>query len=169
MEQRLASLNWLASKRNRYVDVFSGKSQANGRKNEERCKREGEQGEEKLQEGRFKRRIYKKILRVANRRDHAADIGGDGLKDDDSREMPLFVRDAEGENGKRNKCQQCDIVRHNHGGEEGEGNKKEAKLPESRDFREKAIRAAGKHAGVLKACRCAHQAKQKNNNAKVDR
>ena len=169
MEQRLASLNRLASKRNGHADVFSGKSQANGRKNEERCKREGEKGEEKLQEGRLERRIYKKILRVANRRDHAADIGGDGLKDDDSREMAFFVRDAEGKNGEWNKCQQRDIVRHNHGGEEGEGNKKKAKLPESRDFREKAIRAAGKHAGVLKACRCAHQAKQKNNNAKVDR
>ena len=82
MEQRLASLNWLASKRNGHMDVFSGESQANSRKNEQRCKREGEQGEEKLQEGRLERRVYKKILGVANGCDHAADIGGDGLKDE---------------------------------------------------------------------------------------
>lgn len=77
----------------------------------------------------MKRRVYKKVLRVADGRNHAADIGGDSLQDDDSREMPFFVCDAEGENGERNKRQQRNIVCHNHGGKEGESNKKETKLP----------------------------------------
>lgn len=75
----------------------------------------------------------KKILRVADRRDHAADVGGDSLEDNDTWEMSFFARNAEGKNGERYKCQQRNIVRHDHGGEEGKGNKKEAKLPESRD------------------------------------
>lgn len=47
MKQRLVSLDRLASERDGHVDVFSRKSQANGRKNEQCCKRKGEKGKEK--------------------------------------------------------------------------------------------------------------------------
>ena len=84
----------------------------------ERQRPEGQRRADKVGKGEVVKGIEIQILRIAHGREHAAEIGGDGLQHDDTDEIVPAVGQPQHDDSKGHEGQKRHVVGDEHGGEE---------------------------------------------------
>ena len=64
--------------------------------------------------------VYIKVLRVAERREHSAEVGGNVLHDEGERHVLFFARRGQNEVTERQEGEKRHVVGDQHGAEEGD-------------------------------------------------
>jgi len=100
---------------------FTGQQRDGGqRKNNQTDSRQGQRDREEVTDAHVVKGIQIKILRIAYRRCHAAEVRGDGLKDGNRNDLISAAQLLQQHEGKGYEDDQCHIIRDEHGTEEGE-------------------------------------------------
>ena len=107
-----------AGKRNDKFPV--GAEQYAGGCQDERKERKRQDGFEKGAGGQTEAGIQIEVLRIPDGSRHASEVGGDGLHHDDKDEIFLLTGQLKDEYRERNKCDERDIVRDEHGDKKGQ-------------------------------------------------
>ena len=117
-------------------------------------------GAEKLSQAHAGNGIKIQILGVAHGGQHAAQIGGDGLHDDNGNHTVCQVRPLEEHDGEGHKGDKGHIIGHQHGREEAEHDKGRCQLPQVFRLGEQLRRKTVEHAHLLQPAHDCHQAEQ---------
>ena len=108
-----------------------------------------------------------KILRVADRSQHTAQIGCNGLQDDDKNHQLFLSCNCENQHGKGDKGNQRHIIRNKHAHKKTQEYKDARQLPCIFRFRQYKYGQLLKKADLLEAVHHAHQGKKKGENAEI--
>jgi len=113
--------------------------------------------------------VQEEVLGVAHRGEGTADIGGDGLQDDDVHEGALLTASGEGDDGERDEGDEGHIVGDEHRGEEGQGHQGEGNPSKIGGDGEQCVGEGLEHAVMFKPRDDEHQGEEHGNGLPIDR
>ena len=113
-------------------------------------------------------RVQVEVLRVADRCEHAAEVGCDSHEDEREHECPSVIEALQDRDGEGNECYQRDVVREEHRHDEREYRKKQTDASGCREFTEQAVCQEVECSDTKKDRDDEHEAHQDRENSEVD-
>jgi len=153
---------------NLHMDFFFAHEKATGDKDNktENCRRENRT--KKFSGRKLITAKEEEILRIAHRGGHAAEVGGNGLQDDDPYGMRTFLKKLQHQKGKGDKGDECHVVGDQHGGKEGEKHKRQSNSGHAAAASEKNPRQSVKNAAGFKPQYSSHETEKQAQYPKID-
>lgn len=131
-------------------------------------RRKGQHGAEKIGGGQGKTIVEKKILRIANRRGHAAEIGRDGLQYDDVRSIGGSIGHVQNQDGKGDEGEQGYIIGDEHGTEKRQQHQHERQKTQCLFTAKQAQRQRLEQTAATQPGHDGHQAEKQAQHAEVE-
>ena len=127
----------------------------------------GQHGAEKLAHSHLVVGIEVEVLRISNGSGHAAQVGGDGLKDDHRNQPVLAADHLQKLYGEGDKGDQRHVIGNEHAGEEAQEDQEKLQLPEALDPHQQALAHLMEKPNGLEPRHGGHEAEQKSQGVKI--
>lgn len=127
----------------------------------------GPDGPGEISEGHFGDGVEIEILRIADGGGHAAEVGGDGLENDELEHAVFALDHAENEDGKGNEGDEADVVGDDHAGEKAEQDHDGVEHAQAVGFFDERLSEQGEDAEMLQSGDNDHETEEQREGAVV--
>ena len=149
------------------LNCFAAGPEGGSRERQQACERQREDGGEKLPRCKAVASVKEEILRIPDRRGHAAEISRQRLKHHCADQQVPPSSQAEHKDGERNEGDQRNIIGHQHRAEEGQQDQHQQQKPHLPASRKQPLGERGKKPALLHAQNHRHQAEEQTEHPQV--